>query len=196
MAIEISTIVPLSLSKFSMMESAVEIVNRPQRSGDLFNGVGPLAGSGFRGQEKIGGLRIADARGFERDDNLAVESILSKEAAVGRREDAHHRKLAAVQEDGAGNAVARREQSLTQRGADHADALPAHFLLAGKDPARLITPSSVRKLRSFCAWMESSARETAVVRLEKKFTRAISILACGRSFTLRLRAGLPAPQRI
>jgi hypothetical protein len=41
----------------------------------------PLAGSGFRGQEKIGGLRIADARGFERDDNLAVESILSKEAA-------------------------------------------------------------------------------------------------------------------
>jgi hypothetical protein len=78
MAIEISTIMPLNLSKFSMMESAVEIVNRPQRSGDLFDGIGPLAGSGFRGQEKIGGLRIADARGFERDDNLAVSPFSPK----------------------------------------------------------------------------------------------------------------------
>src|ERR1035438_6701759 len=40
----------------------------------------------------------------------------------------------------------------------------------------MITPSSVRKLRNLCARIESSAREMAVVMLEKGFTPETSYI--------------------
>ena len=148
MAMDISTIMPVILSKFSMMESAVEIVKSSsalrgrvaqlaERAADLFDGIGALPGTGLAVRKKLVGLRIADARGFERDDDLAVQPVLAEEAALGWREDADDGELAAIQDHGSADAIAGGKQGLGESRSDHATRWRAQLFLARENPARL-----------------------------------------------------------
>ena len=47
-------------------------------------------------------MRIADARGFERNDDLAIQAVLAEEAAFGGRENAGYREFRAIEKDACG----------------------------------------------------------------------------------------------